>query len=44
MVEEVEHPIPTKCLIRHMQNLASDGQVQLLAFLWWNFLEQKGEW
>ena len=27
-----------------MQNIASDSQVQLLAFTWQNCLEQTGEW
>ena len=44
MVEEVEHPIPTKYSIRYAQNIASDSQVPLLAFMWRNCLEQTGEW
>ena len=45
MVEEVEHLIPIKYSIKYVQNIASDSQVQLVAFTWQNCLEQTGgEW
>ena len=43
MVEEVEHQIPTKIPIGYTQNIASDSQVQLLAFTRGNCLEKKQE-
>ena len=43
MVEEVEHPTPTKYPLSQAQNIASDSQVQLLVFTWRNCLEQTGE-
>ena len=43
MVEEVEHQIPTIILIGYTQNIASDSQVQLLAFTRGNRLEKKQE-
>ena len=44
MIEEIEHLIPTKHPTRYTQNIASDSQAQLLAFMWQNHLEQTGEW
>ena len=44
MVEEVEHPIPTKYPISYAQNMASNSKVQHLIFTWRNYLKQTREW
>ena len=44
MIEGFNPPIPRKYPTRYALNIASDNQVELLAFTWWICLEETGEW